>query len=315
VNGETGIQARWCTPSGAAAIAVLELRGAPQALSRALGATLPEIGALSLRELPGPDEGLLLRVAHDTLLVTPHGGPRVRQRISEALLARGAHFAHEDAADWSACTDDPVMRRVLALLPHVASDDALPLLLAQPERWKRFGAPGMGDAERGARLRRLIHAPTVAIVGAPNAGKSSLINALAGRELAAASPEAGTTRDYVSARVALAGLTCNLIDAPGTRDTDDPIESRAIAAARTTIAAADLRVALAAPDQAFPDAWPDALRVRTKIDLAPAHDAMGVSAQTGTGLAELARVIRERLVPAADLRLDRPFDFVGPTGP
>jgi len=315
VSGAAGIQARWCTPSGAAAIAVLELRGAPEALAQGLGVPLPEPGSLALRALPGEDEGLLLRTSHDTLLVTPHGGPRIRQRLSEALLARGARFTHEGAVDWSACTSDPVMRRVLALLPHAASDEALPLLLAQPERWSRCGPPGAADAARGARLRRLIHAPIVAIVGVPNAGKSSLINALAGRELAAASPEAGTTRDYVSARLTLAGLTCTVIDAPGMRETDDPIESRAIAAAHAAIVAADLRVALAAPDQPFPGAWPDALRVRTKIDLAPARDALGVSARTGEGLQELARTIRERLVPSADLALDRPFEFDGPTGP
>ena len=315
MSGSAGIQARWCTPSGAAAIAILELRGAPEALAKVLGAALPETCSLALRTLPGDDEGLLLRTSQDTLLVTPHGGPRVRQRLGEALLARGARFTHEGAVDWSACTTDPVMRRVLALLPHAASDEALPLLLAQPERWARCGPPGAGDAERGARLRRLIHAPVVALVGVPNAGKSSLINALAGRELAAASPEAGTTRDYVSARITLAGLTCTVIDAPGMRETHDPIEARAIAAARAAITAADLRLALAAHDQPFPDAWPDALRVRTKIDLAPARDAPGVSARTGEGLQELARVIRGRLVPSADLALDLPFEFDGPRGP
>jgi tRNA modification GTPase len=173
----------------------------------------------------------------------------------------------------------------------------------------------MGDAERGARLRRLIHAPTVAIVGAPNAGKSSLINALAGRELAAASPEAGTTRDYVSAQVTLAGLACTLLDAPGLRETGDPIEARAIHAARAAIDAADLRVALAGPDQSFPRDWPDALRVRTKTDRAAAHGDLGVSAHTGDGLAALAERIREILVPRADLASEQPFDFIGPTGP
>lgn len=312
---DAGIQARWCTPTGAAAIAVLELRAAPEVIERALGVPLPDIGGVSLRALPGEDEGLLLRTAHDTLLVTPHGGPRIRQRISDALHARGARFALQGTADWSACTSDPVMQRALALLPHVASDEALALLLAQPERWKRHGPPGAADAGRSARLRRLIHAPVVAIVGPPNAGKSSLINALAGRELAAASPEAGTTRDYVSAQVTLAGLACTLLDAPGLRETGDPIEARAIHAARAAIDAADLRVALAGPDQSFPRDWPDALRVRTKTDRAATHGDLGVSAHTGDGLAALAERIREILVPRADLASEQPFDFIGPTGP
>jgi hypothetical protein len=309
------MQARWCTPIGAAAIAVLELRGDASAMSKALGTPLPEPGGVSLRPLPGDDEGLLLRTAHDTLLVTPHGGPRIRQRLSEALRAAGVRFAADASMDWSAATSDPVTQRVLSLLPHAASDDAIPLLLAQPARWSRHGPPTASDAARGARLRRLIQAPVVAIVGVPNAGKSSLINALAGRELAAASPEAGTTRDYVSAQVTLAGLACTLLDAPGLRETADPIESRAIHAARAAIDAADLRVALAGPDQSFPTEWPDALQVRTKIDLAPTQDAWGVSARTGQGLAALAAQIRALLVPRADLESDRPFDFIGPTGP
>jgi hypothetical protein len=309
------MQARWCTPIGAAAIAVLELRGDPSALSAALGTALPAPGGISLRKLPGDDEGLLLRTAIDTLLVTPHGGPRVRQRLSEALRAAGARFMSEGSMDWSTATDDPVTQRVLALLPHAASDEALPLLLAQPSRCRLHGPPGPSEAARSARLRRLIHAPVVAIVGLPNAGKSSLINALAGRELAAASPEAGTTRDYVSAQVTLAGLTCTLLDAPGLRETTDPIEARAIQAARAAIDAADLRVALAGPDQSFPSDWPDAIRVRTKTDLAPAQAGIGVSARTGDGLAALAERIRETLVPRGDLESDRPFDFSGPTGP
>ncbi|NBU42284.1 MAG: aldehyde dehydrogenase family protein, partial [Planctomycetia bacterium] len=113
----------------------------------------------------------------------------------------------------------------------------------------------------------------------------------------------------------LAGLTCTLLDAPGLRATRDPIEARAIEAARAAIDAADLRIALAEPEQSFPSEWPDALRVRTKTDLAPAHADIGVSARVGDGLAALAERIRETLVPRADLESDRPFDFSGPTGP
>ena len=308
------IEACWCSPTGAAAIAVLGLRGTQQGLTHALGTPPPRPGTTALRRLPIEDDALLLGLGEGSLLVTPHGGPRVRQRLTDWMLARGVRFTDAHAA-WPASIGDEVTRRMLAVLPRAASDLAVPLLLAQPERWRRHGPPGPADAERSRRLRRLVHAPTVAIVGPPNAGKSSLLNALAGREVAAAASVAGTTRDFVTTGVTLAGLACTLLDAPGLRETHDPIEARAIETARAAIARADLRLSLAAPDQAFVPEWSDALRVRTKADLGGTRGPRCVSATTGAGLSELAALVREALVPAADLADDRPFDFEGPTGP
>ena len=305
------IEACWCTPVGASAIAVLQLSGDAEALQRAMDCGLPVPGATALHHAPGLDDALLLRVDARTLLVTPHGGPRLRQLWTERLLARGARFTDATPA-WNAASTDPVALRMLAALPRAASDLAIPLLLAQPERWRTHGAPGPADADRSRRLQRLIDAPTVAIIGPPNAGKSSLLNALAGRPVAAASPIAGTTRDFVSARIALNGLTCIVLDAPGIHDTGDAIERQAIAAAHAAIDRADLRVALAAPGQRFIDRWPDAWRVRSQCDL-PGADPAGtqhrISATTGHGIAELAAIIREALVQTADLTSDRPFDF------
>lgn len=305
------IEACWCTPVGASAIAVLRLSADGETLARTLACTLPAIGATALHHAAGLDDALLLRVGERTLLVTPHGGPRLRQLWTERLLAHGARF--DDAGGpWEAASDDPVARRMLATLPRAASDLAIPLLLAQPERWRTHGAPGAADAERSRRLQRLIDAPTVAIIGPPNAGKSSLLNALAGRAVAATSPIAGTTRDFVSVRIALHGLTCIVLDAPGIHDAGDAIEREAIAAAHAAIDRADLRIALAAPGQRFVDRWPDAWRVRSQCDL-PGTDPAGtqhrVSATTRHGLPELAAGIHEALVPAADLAGDRPFDF------
>lgn len=315
MSARDSIEACWCSPTGAAAIAALLLRGTQEGLTHALGTPPPETGATALRPLAIDDEALLIRLDERTLLVTPHGGPRIRQRLTTWLLERGVHFTDEQAAIWPASVGDAIARRMLAMLPRAASDLAVPLLLAQPERWRMHGPPGPADAPQGRRLRRLIHAPTVAIIGPANAGKSSLLNALAGREIAAAAPIAGTTRDFVTAGVTLAGLACTLLDAPGLRDTTDPIEAHAIENARLAITQADLRISLAAPDQAFLPDWPDALRVRTKADLGGAGGDMSVSAATGAGLPELATRIREALVPAADLASDRPFDFDGPTGP
>ncbi len=308
------VQARWCTPPGAAAIGVLRLCGSPEALAQTIGQPLPEIESISLRNLLGHDEGLIARPDTNTLLLTPHGGPRVRQVLTMALQERGVHFAATEHAEplWNAVTKDAVSRRVLSILPIAASDAAIPLLLAQPKRWKHYGPPTKADGERSRRLRRLIVAPVVAIVGPPNAGKSSLLNALAGREVAAASPEAGTTRDFVGAMVTLDGLSCMIIDAPGVRATTDAIEHQSISAARKEIARADLCISLAGPDQSFLSEWPDALHVRSKCDLDPVHhtgNALHVSAVTGQGLPQLARTIRQTLVPDSECASDRPFDF------
>lgn len=81
---------------------------------------------------------------------------------------------------------------------------------------------------------------TIAIVGPPNAGKSSLLNALAGRDVAIVTPVAGTTRDVIEVHLDLGGRAAVLLDTAGLRDTSDPVEAEGIARARARAAAADL---------------------------------------------------------------------------
>jgi hypothetical protein len=289
---------------------LLWLHGSPESRAALLGPLTP-VGCMRLGPLADVDQGVVMRVRPHALLLTPHGGPRIRQRLTGWLLGRGVTFTETES--WDALSTDPVEHRMLAALARAASADAVPLLLEQPRRWRTHGPPR--DRARCLRLRRLIDPPTVAIVGPPNAGKSSLLNALAGRPVAAASPVAGTTRDYVQMQVTLAGLVCVMVDAPGLRSTDDPIEAAAIANASERVQAADLCLSLAAPGQAFLADWPNALHVRTKADL-PDADPAGThhraSALTGAGLGELAEAVRQRLVPDSDLRSDLPFEMDAP---
>lgn len=133
----------------------------------------------------------------------------------------------------------------------------------------------------------------VAIVGEVNAGKSTLLNALAGREAAITSERAGTTRDVIEVRMDIGGLPVTLIDTAGLRDTNDEVERIGIARGKQRAERADLRVYLkTAPDSAILPQNPSDIVVLSKVDL---WQSPGVSGQTGQGIGELVEEIEDRL--------------------
>lgn len=135
----------------------------------------------------------------------------------------------------------------------------------------------------------------VAIIGAPNVGKSTLLNCLAGREAAITSEYAGTTRDVIEVRMDLGGLPVTLLDTAGLRETTDVVESIGIARARSRADAADLRVFLVEVGQ-MPEMTPREgdIVLRAKADLlGDVSDA--VSGRTGAGVSELVERIRALL--------------------
>jgi tRNA modification GTPase len=143
-------------------------------------------------------------------------------------------------------------------------------------------------------VERLRDGLRVVIAGPPNAGKSSLLNSLAGRQAAITSAIAGTTRDLVEAPTAIAGTPFLLVDTAGLRDSADEIESIGVARARQSLAAADLILWLGPPaDCPAPDR---ALIVQSKIDIASRDPAAGmhVSAETGEGMDRLVAQLVER---------------------
>ena len=323
----------WLTTAASGAVGVLHMRAQPDRLAKTLSTTLPEIGNASLRRICDLDEALVLRASDNTLIVTPHGGPRLRQRLVRAISDAGISFVSPNQlspADIFIETANDIESRMLNTLARAASPDAIALLLAQPQRWKKYGAPTPADAARSKRLCRLIDPPTVVIAGAPNAGKSTLLNALLGRTAAVTSPIAGTTRDFVSANIVLAGLACRVVDAPGfiqknlpeevfgaTHSTPSPdsIDQAAIARAQQEILNADLVVALAAPNQEWPAIeHANIIRVQSMSDILKSNDSklkieLRISALAGTGLIEFAQAVREKLVPASDIANDRPWQF------
>ena len=107
-----------------------------------------------------------------------------------------------------------------------------------------------------ASAERIREGFEVAIVGAPNVGKSTLLNALAGRQAALTSEIAGTTRDVIEVRMDIHGLPVTMLDTAGLRDTNDQIEAAGVRLARDRASAADLRVFLLPGDRAAPDMPP-----------------------------------------------------------
>lgn len=136
----------------------------------------------------------------------------------------------------------------------------------------------------------------VAIVGRPNAGKSTLLNALAGREAAITSERAGTTRDVIEVRMEIAGLPVTLLDTAGVREAEDDIEAIGVARARERAEGADLRVLLVeGTDEPVMAPRGDDLVVRAKADVGTKGDGLAVSGVTGEGLSELTAEIGRRL--------------------
>ncbi|WP_299619177.1 tRNA uridine-5-carboxymethylaminomethyl(34) synthesis GTPase MnmE [uncultured Tateyamaria sp.] len=136
----------------------------------------------------------------------------------------------------------------------------------------------------------------VAIVGPPNAGKSTLLNALARREAAITSQIAGTTRDVIEVRMDIAGLPVTLLDTAGLRDGQDEIEAQGIERAIARARDADLRIFLQEPGTSLPISPLDG-----DIILAPkaderSDDAAAVSGKTGQGIAKLVSDLEMQLL-------------------
>ena len=207
----------------------------------------------------------------------------IRTSLIEAMASVEAQIDFSDVEDADGLTLEAVKRAARAALERI--DRAL------------------ATADAAGRLREGF---TVVIAGPPNVGKSTLMNALAGRDVAITSPIAGTTRDLIEVFLDLRGYPVTLVDTAGMRDSADPIEQEGVARARRRAESADLILWLddGAGGQ-MPGVDCPILGVRTKIDLgearapAMAGTKFAISAKTGAGvdrlLDALADLAEERM--------------------
>jgi tRNA modification GTPase len=266
------------------------------------GARPAEAGEFSRRAFLNGRMDLLEAEAVADLIAAESDAQR-RQALRQLEGALGSVYA-----DWTVR-----LTRLLAqqeALIDFPEDDLPPAteaaMLAEIGKVRSEIAAHLDDGRRGERLREGL---VIAITGAPNVGKSTLINALAGREVAIVSPQAGTTRDVLEARVVIGGVPVMLLDTAGLRETADDVEAEGVRRARMRAASADLVVVLcdgggsvvASPDNGNP-----VLRVTNKADLGVRHEGADaeVSALTGLGMASL----KERLAQ----EVKRLVDSAGP---
>ncbi len=254
----------------------------------ALGARPAEPGEFSRRAHQNGRMDLLQAEAMADLIAAETEAQR-------AMALEGADALHEACAGWR-----ERLRQIMAQQEALIDfpDEDLP---PEVEAALVHGIAALRDEMHAAlaaapAAERLREGLEFVILGAPNAGKSTLLNALAGEEIAIVSAIPGTTRDAVGVRVDLGGVPVHLTDTAGLRDTADAIEAEGVKRARARAARADFLLLAAAPGEDFPPAPPGipALYLHTKADLAPAP-GFAVSAKTGLGMAEL----RTQLAQAA----------------
>jgi tRNA modification GTPase len=289
------------TPPGKAAIATLAVRGPKvwewtRTLFRPKQAELPAepiakklwFGKIGLEAA----DDVILAVKEISpsvsIEVHCHGGIEVVCMIQELFVARGAV-----AVRWQQFVPDSALLDLLAQAPTART--AAILLDQVNGAWNNVSDANVGRlAELIPLGQHLVEPWKVVIAGAPNVGKSSLMNALAGYTRSVVAPTPGTTRDVVGTRIAIDGWPIELIDTAGMRATKSELERQGTDA--------DLRLWLldGSATPIYPEIGDGWRFIINKIDLPPAwewKEALRISAVTGARLPELCEVISTTLVP------------------
>lgn len=164
----------------------------------------------------------------------------------------------------------------------------------------------LADNQIGEKIREGLH---IVLIGPPNAGKSSLLNALAKRDAAIVSDIAGTTRDLIEVHMEIGGYAVTLVDTAGLRDTENAIEAEGIRRTRARAGEADMVIYL--QDIVDSEIYDHkelrevpCIALATKIDLHTAHavprDALPISIRTGEGMAEFLAILTDKIAGLMD---------------
>ena len=350
---DSGLYAARITPAGAGAIAVIAVVGltARSCVAQlcARGKTLPVKGLtratlrFQAREI---DDALVVCRGEYHFEIHAHGGVAVVEQILAALEAAGATVRESLEnlpvpqalqGDQTVSPAPAILNEVLAVLPGLDNSFAVRLLANQHIQglgaWAaasvtRLKNSSHGDAlwhvqtqaqwilEKSTFLQHFITPPRIALIGRPNAGKSTLINTLAGRSASITSDLAGTTRDWVDVIIRLTAgelsLNAVVVDTAGMRVTDDPLEHESILRSHQQTLHADITVwvidgtqrdesvpaglDLNGPSRVIYAVNKTDLGVNDKHFRTPARDAtVHISALNGTGVEDLHDAILKAL--------------------
>ena len=221
--------------------------------------------------------------------------------VLEAKTTRQLHHAQQAA--WGNTSNSvKTWRRKLIELQALAeavidfSEDLDDDIEAQILTTARTFASELSSAvTKGQQVAQLNAGYTVALVGAPNAGKSSLLNAMTNTDVAIVTDIAGTTRDQIAVETVIDGLPVKLIDTAGLRDTSDVVEQMGVERAQRLIETANLVVQVVHPDDE-PEIIAEALTVFTHADVKDrSSEALSISSITGAGVDSLLKAIGQQL--------------------
>jgi len=339
------------TPPGAGAIALIRLVG-PDALSlvgRVFHAQ--QGGPLTVgngnrlrygRFMDGKETvddvivSLAPTVGAPTIDISAHGGVRVVERILQVLAQLGASVGDAEEACsvvWPA--SDTIEREALDALSKAKTERAVRFLVWQGKQLVRellrVAALCVVDPQRAGHelnrilagfstARTLIEGAAIAIVGPPNSGKSTLFNRLVGHPATLVSPQAGTTRDWVTQTVDVEGIPLTLVDTAGLRGSAEPLEQLAADAGRRVAHRASIRLLVLDGSQPLtPDltalvcascSSPGVFLVLNKMDVACAWDPGDLPSETDVPKTAVLRISAKEGDGVADL-IDRVLASLG----